>query len=685
MLGSQTAVPIAQEISIQDRISTYTATLYQVVALVVFALVPIFAFNFLRTPYLGVLVEHTLLVNGVGPWEPGTWNAYDNGLDAYGQRLLAIDGQAVSTPQDVQALLSTYSVGEVVTLVTLDLEQGGPVSLEVALGAFPLADQIALFYVPYFIGLVYLLCSLWVFNARRKEPTGRAFVMFASSAAIGLGASFDIYTTNQLTLVWTAAVALAGGGLLILGMTYPQGTRLVRERPIFRWLPILPTALLILYALSTLINPINPGAYVLAWKGEYVFLGFAIFIFLGLILYRHATLASPIARGQTRIIIFGSLVGFLPIGVWFLLSLLNPEISFSPIILLPLVFFPLSIALALLQFRHINTDFVLSQAFTYGLLTILTGATYALIVWGSSLILSVPIPADNPFLIGLMIFLVALVLNPIRRGLQKAIDRLFFRGRTVYEERLAEFSTQLTQTGELPQIIELINRVIASSVSPAQSHLYLYEPLSDQYIASQGLGGRVSSDIRFSIHSALAQYLSEADQSAFLGDMQNLPRTLLPDRSRLALLGALLFIPLPGQQQLTGWLALGPRKTGERYSTQDLTFIESIARQAAVAIERAQVVFDLERRVHEMNVLGRVAQGVNVTINFDDILELIYAQTVQVLPAEHLRITLYDEITQTYSHVFYLENDDRLIDLENQTIPAGVGLEQEVVQIQRAN
>ncbi|MBA4380848.1 MAG: hypothetical protein C0393_09295, partial [Anaerolinea sp.] len=63
---------------------------------------------------------------------------------------------------------------------------------------------------------------------------------------------------------------------------------------------------------------------------------------------------------------------------------------------------------------------------------------------------------------------------------------------------------------------------------------------------------------------------------------------------------------------------------------------------AALAIERAQVVFDLERRLREMNILARVAQGVNVTLAFDDILELFYAQTKQILPLDDLHLTLYD-------------------------------------------
>ena len=62
--------------------------------------------------------------------------------------------------------------------------------------------------------------------------------------------------------------------------------------------------------------------------------------------------------------------------------------------------------------------------------------------------------------------------------------------------------------------------------------------------------------------------------------------------------------------------------------------------------QRAQVVTDLERRVRELNVLTRVAQGVSFTVTFDDILELISAQANQVIQTRDFRITLFDSRTE---------------------------------------
>ena len=131
-------------------------------------------------------------------------------------------------------------------------------------------------------------------------------------------------------------------------------------------------------------------------------------------------------------------------------------------------------------------------------------------------------------------------------------------------------------------------------------------------------------------------------------------------------------MPLPGRQRLSGWLALGPRLSGEPFTSFQLGFVEALCDQAALAIERAQVVGNMENRVLQMNVLTRIAQGVNITLYLDDILELVYAQTTQIITAQHFYIMLYDNAQDTYHYAFYLEKDDRVGEKENR--PVSVGL-----------
>jgi len=85
-----------------------------------------------------------------------------------------------------------------------------------------------------------------------------------------------------------------------------------------------------------------------------------------------------------------------------------------------------------------------------------------------------------------------------------------------------------------------------------------------------------------------------------------------------------------------------------------------------------------------MDIISRVSEGINVTLAFDDLLEMFYTQTNRLIPAQDFRITLGDEHGQEFQHVFFLENNERLSSRELKTIALGNGLETEAIRCRRA-
>jgi signal transduction histidine kinase len=554
---------------------------------------------------------------------------------------------------------------------------------EPLLARWPFWDQTGLLYIPYPLGLICLGASFWVLRTRHRDPAGRAFAVLATSLAICLGALFDLYSTQQLLSIWTLALALTGGALFNMGVVFPEEIALPGRSTIWRWLGYLPALILALIALAAIRSSAGPGALYTAWRYEFAYIGLGAIFYVGWLISRRYASASPITRAQARTILWGALAAGAPLSVWLLAAALRPNLSFSPYLLLPLVIFPLFNGYAILRYRLVKTDTILSRTMLYTLLTLLAAAGYAFLVTGLSLLFQIPIAGASPFAIGLLAAVLALGLNPLRDRLQKMIDGIFFRGQRVYQDHLQAFSHELTRAVEIPAITRLLRRSIEGTLQPIQLHVYVYDALSDQYTAAPDGTGRPTSDLRFPANSALAQSLSRRQAAFYLERSATLPRALHQDWSRMSLLGTQFFIPMPGQQQLIGWITLGPRRSGEPYSEQDLAYLEALGDQAALALERARVVDDLERRVHQMNVLTRVAQGVTVTSAFDDILELLYAQTNQVLPTQDFFITLHDEAAGTTSHAFYLEANERLDSREGRPLAAREGLVSVVIETGR--
>ena len=654
--------------------------LYLFSVLVAIIVLPFWASTWMRTPFLGAFFEHTLVISDAGPTRPGAWALSSQGV-IQGSRLVALAGQNVSDSRALFHALNQHQVGEQIR-VTLKAPDGSTSSYTIHLASFPLADRITYFIIPYIIGLIYLVSSGYVFSNRSEDPAGWSFSIFTSSVAVAVACLFDVFTTNHLTYLWVLSIGMAGGALFNLAIVFPQENRLAVRYPFLRWVGYLPGSMVSLMAFATLYNTSQPLAYRAVWQTEFILGGLAAAFFLVMTVRRFTGSASPIIREQTRYILWGFSISFMPLAAYFLIRLLDTGVVFTPFLLLSMIVFPATVGYAILRYRLLNTEYLLSQAALYGALSVFAATGYALLVGGASLIVGSAISATNPILVGLMVFLLALFLNPLRTRLQQFIEARFFRGQSVYRNRLQEFSHELPQALELAAILDLLRRFAGQGIQPAHLHIFVYDPLSDQYYAASGKNDQPTSDLRFSGKSGLVNLLASRRGSLFLADPVTLPEALSEERARLSLLGSQLFLALPGRKRLSGWLALGPRRSGEAYSRRDIDYLESLCDQAALAIERSQVVVDLERRVQEMDVLTRVAQGTNFTINFDDILELIYAQTNHILPTRDFRIALYDSETDIISYSFFLEDDERLRAREEQPFQLGQGLESVVIRSQ---
>ena len=657
--------------TVSNRLLQGIVLVYQAVAIVVFIAGLYFAYDWLRNPFIGGFFEHTLVLNGSDTSEDGQqWAMYEKGFKL-GDQLVSVDNREIFRSNDLLTILQSHLVGDGVPVEIRTAD--GIVQTNITLRSFSTGDQIAYFILPTFLSLVFLIVSLWIFGLRRTEPAGRAFSIFTASLAIAIGSLFDLYTSHHFTYIWTLAAGVSGGALIDLVLGFPQEARFVVGRPYLRWVGYLIGVILALHAYGTLFNFNDPTAYIGAWQVIYGFIGLSALFYFMALGYHAFFSRSPVAKSQARTILIGSLVAFGPVVVWLLFT----GKSFNPYVLPFLIVFPIVNGYVIMRFRLLRTDYWVRQGLVYALLTVLVIAVYGLFVSGIALI--IPMPSDNPYLIGGLVFFIAIFLDPLRTRLQMLVDGAFFRGQRAYEDRMRAFSHDLTSALDLNTIGQVLRQQISSSLVPDRIHIYTYDSLNDQYAAMANVDGRPTSDIRFSSNSPLVQYFQKEQIPLYL-DTINPPASLKGDEARLALLGARLYIALPGEDKPVGWLALGPPLSGNAYTPKDLDFLDNLSDQASVAISRVQTVVNLERRVQEMNALTRVSQGVNVTLTFDDVLELIFTQTTQIIPSTYFHIALYNKAANYFYYGFRVDDNERITSLENQPLPPNFSLGQEIIR-----
>ena len=659
------------------RILTGIVFLYQVVAAVVLVWALLLAVQWVREPFIGSFYEHSLIFNDTGG-SKGAW-AFSAEVKNWDQ-ILAVNGVRVKNSQDMRdAIVGKFAPGENITL-TVQFKDGEVRDLPLELQQFPDSDISIYLVLPTILSLIFMGLSIWTFGLRRNEPAGRAFIMFASSFSIVTGTIFNLWTTHEFTHLWTLAAALTGGSTIALSLSFPASPRIIINRPYLRWVGFAVSLVLATMAFPSIFDAGNPKAYIPLWQNIFTYDAICILFLLGFSFYYAAYSQSPVVKSQARSTLVGAFFAFTPLGVFLALGkVLN--IAFSPLFFLPVVIFPTLMGYNIMRFRFLRTDDLARRGVMYAVLTALVTFGYALVAAGAGLLFGNALPEN--YLAGIVILVLALGLEPLRVRLQNLTDSLFFRGSRVIAEQLEDFSHRLTTTLDLNSIGSLLRDQIASTLAPDHIHIFTYDSLNDFFAALPVDGRNPTTDIRFRAASPLAEYFKKESLPLYLDNVANLPDQLKPEQSRIALLGARLFIAFPGKDRPNGWLALGSRLTGQPYSPGDLRFLENICDQASVAIERVQTVAHLERRIQEMNALTRVSQGVNVTLTFDDVLELIYAQTAQIVPTSHFHITLYDKDSDYFYYGFCLENNERIHERENQPFSANVGLSPEVIRKSR--
>jgi hypothetical protein len=149
---------------------------------------------------------------------------------------------------------------------------------------------------------------------------------------------------------------------------------------------------------------------------------------------------------------------------------------------------PLATGAAVLRYRLFDLDRIISRTLAYGLLTLLLGGGYGLVVLGLGQLLG----RDSPLVVAAATLAVAAVFQPARRRVQAVVDRRFNRRRHDAARIIDGFSDRLRQQVDLDTLTAELLGVVDQTMQPTQAWLWLRQGPSTaagETIARQLPGG----------------------------------------------------------------------------------------------------------------------------------------------------------------------------------------------------
>jgi hypothetical protein len=130
---------------------------------------------------------------------------------------------------------------------------------------------------------------------------------------------------------------------------------------------------------------------------------------------------------------------------------------------------PLSIGAAILRYRLYDLDRIISRTLAYGLLTLLLGGSYAVVVLGLGQLLG----RESPLVVAAATLAVAAVFQPARRRVQAVVDRRFNRRRHDATRIIEGFGARLRDQVDLDTLTADLLAVVDQTIQPTQASLWL--------------------------------------------------------------------------------------------------------------------------------------------------------------------------------------------------------------------
>ena len=624
------------------RLGRIIVTFALLVGVVYFVAAHFLAWRWATRPFLGMLLEPTLVLS---PLQAPGWARlqFDPPLEQP-DRLVAVDLQPVGSSDDIQAVLARHAVGDTVW-VMVERPNGEVREEQITLTAFPMRDLFSFHLIPYLLGLAYLGFGIWVYWVQGWGPAGQVFASLCVAFALVLAGIFDLSTTHRLVILWSAALSFTAATVMHLALVFPQEPRFVQRVPVLRLLPYLPAILLAFRSALADYDTAHPWSYITWWRMSYLFLAIGILFFVGMLIYRMVRPSSPLVRQQSRVILLGAALSFLPVIPWLLINFFGTPAPFLTLVYVPLfAFFPLSIAYAILRYRLMDVDQLLSRGLAYGALSFLIVAAYFAITNGLSHFFAVQ--SSDPVLLSLFVLSLVLLFNPLRNYAQKLVDRAFFREEEDYRVTLYESGRELSQTLDLNEVLNMVGEQVEEALQPRQQWICLYDEERGGYVGYAVGGerrgnGPVSPAFLFP-DGHLAAWLRGHKEPLYLLTETALPLVLGDEWPQVNALGAVLYVPLRAEGEMIGWLALGPRQNGQPYHYDDLAFISALAERSALALSNARRFASMQRQLSRAvadsrrmeNVFNSIASGV-ITADVQDRVTLFNraAETILNIPA----------------------------------------------------
>jgi sigma-B regulation protein RsbU (phosphoserine phosphatase) len=437
---------------------------------------------------------------------------------------------------------------------------------------------------------------------------------------------------EDLAASWHFLLGSPYGAWLIFivgfAIVFPEQAEYERKRPWLKWIllgPLIFQTLFFFVFAEGLgynipsIHFMKPLLDFLVQVPVYVILSMvAIGVFFTLIGFKIRTATYSDAKRRLRILYWGTSISLTPTFIVALISLKRQSDIFYGMAewviitsLLFLLLFPITLAYVIVVQRAMQVRMVLRQGVQYALakrgLNIVRGSVLAAAI--IMLVQTINDPKSRNVdrvraagLVGIALVLRRRFSEPV----QLWIDKRFFREAYSTEQVLGELSMEARKFTDGRQLLDTVAHRMSDTLHISRITVFVRD--EDRFCIAEAVGGDPHAGYCLPVQARTVQLLNDArkPELVYFDDPRSwVHGAALDEQTKLRALDAEVLLALPGRERLLGLMALGPKLSEEPYSTSDLALLQSVASQAGLALENAQLLKEVAREAASRERLNR--------------------------------------------------------------------------------
>jgi diguanylate cyclase (GGDEF)-like protein len=514
-----------------------------------------------------------------------------------GDRLLEIAGCPVSQLIDYDLAARRFERGQPVEFVVL--RDAAMLTLELTPGQpYPWFRSA----INALSCLAFLCLTLLALSQEPGDPRGRLLGAFSTAVAVELAMPLNLigfpgYDQIAFPLL-SLLIGLEIGLELHLAASIPRAQPWLERR---RW--VVPTfyitgLVLGVFHAATQLDQVAGGGR-LPWSLEFadtIFwdVGTATWAVVLVVLLARSTVSwpEPVGRHQAGLV----LSGVLPWAVLVFVRIAHEQILGSSATwievteALVLLIYPLAIFVAIFRYQLFDLENVVKRGIQYTLLASSLVFLFYVVVAASGFALSRWFSPSRWMLAGVAVASLAmgLAFGPLRRSLQRVVERQVFPERRALRERLIELARQLPSHGSLAsmgkELVDQLSEIFdvdwaAVLLSEGESGLLVL-------LEATGLEAGSSDLLLLSSGDPAIEMLRESQRPMEADKVAAVSPALA---QRLGHFGVELLLPLMQKEQLVGLLLLGGKEHGGTFLAEERELLNLLSHHVATVFENAHL------------------------------------------------------------------------------------------------